>query len=385
MRALAVFGLVGLVGLVGQVVDSADSNPRNHQPAPSTQLARPAPKDLLDRYPSPPPELSFLKTERDFEQFREQYIREATAWMRAGDAASLRRREFVAATVGLEVAHAAFDVAWPQSRKLIEWGSELLRRPPKPDEGERLWHLAALPLIQGAFDYRLMIQQKDDVWLKRLPNEPRLLLALLVMLEGDTWPEPDRGVPWDTDEASLEKGHKMFQARRANRSGVTVDMRAKSFEYQRRASIRQVITLLEDLSNSVDIRADAILRLGVLHLRLRHPDVARDQFEDVLKLTGEPFLVYLAQFFRGATLEQDGDRAEAIRAYRAALAVMPRAQAASFALASLLFLQDQREEASAIIDAAIQLPTAPDPWRGYQSGDYRLWPERISELRKALQ
>ncbi len=205
------------------------------------------------------------------------------------------------------------------------------------------------------------------------------------MLEGDTWPEPDRGRPWDADEVSLEAGHKMFLARRGNRSGVTADMRARSLEYQRRTNMRQVITLLEDLSNSLEIRADAILRLGVLHLRLRHTDVARDQFEDVLKLTGEPFLVYLAHFFTGVVLDQEGDRAEAIRSYRAALSIMPRAQAASFALAALLFVQDARDEAAKIVESAIQLPTAPDPWRGYQSGDYRLWPERIGALRKALQ
>ena len=380
MRALALaacvaLGLVGPVGQVGQVGDYADSAPRT----------APAVREMLDGYPSRVADLSFLKSERDVEQFRERFIREATAWIRAGDAASLRRREFVAATVGLDIAHAAFDIAWPQGRKLIEWGSELLRRPPRPDEGERLWHLAALTLLQGAVDYRLLVQLKDDVWLKRFPSEPRLLFALLVMLEGDTWPEPDRGLSWDADDASLEAGHKMFLARRANRSGVTAEMRAKSFEHQRRTSMRQVITLLEDLSNSIDIRADAILRLGVLHLRLRHSEVARDQFEDVLKLTSEPFLVYLAHFFTGVVLEQQGDRAEAIRSYRAALAVMPRAQAASFALASLLFVQDARDEAAQIVESAIQRPTAPDPWRGYQSGDFRLWPERISTLRKALQ
>ncbi len=125
---------------------------------------------MLDRYPARVADLSFLTTERDFEHFREQYIREATAWIRGGDPASLRRREFVAATFGLEIAHAAFDVAWPQSRKLIQWGSELLRRPPRADEGERLWHLAALSLLQGAFDYRLLVELKDDVWLKRFPS-----------------------------------------------------------------------------------------------------------------------------------------------------------------------------------------------------------------------
>lgn len=341
-------------------------------------------REMLDRYPARVADLTFLETERDFEQFREQYVRDAAAWVRGGDATATRRRELLAAAFALEVAHAGFDVAWAESRKLIEWGSDLLRKAPKPDESERLWHLAALPLIQGAFDYRLLIRQKDDVWLKRFPQESRLLFALVVMLEGDTWPDPDRSLPWDENEAALESAHKMLQARRATRQSTTPDMRNKSFEYQRRTNMRQVMTLLEDLSNSNELRADAILRLGVLHLRLRHFEVAQDQFEDVLKLTNEPFLVYLAQFFRGVTQERAGDHADAIDAYRAALAAMPRAQAASFALASLLFLQGRRDEASRVIDAAIRLPTAPDPWRSYQTGDYRLWPERITALRKAL-
>jgi tetratricopeptide (TPR) repeat protein len=342
-------------------------------------------RELLDAYPARPVDFSALKAERDFEQFRERFIREAETWIRDGDAGQTRRRELVAATVGLEIARAALAVAWPQGRRFIEWGSTLLRRPARPDEGERLWHLAALPLIQGAFDYRLLVAQKDEVWLKRFPNEPRLLFALVVLLEGDTWPDPDRSKPWDADEAALEAGHKMFQARRANRAGATPDMRARSFEYQRRVNMRQVMTLLEDLSNSGELRADALLRLGVLHLRLRHADVARDQFEDVLRLTTEPYLVFLAHFFNGVAHEQDGNRSDAVAAYRAALVAMPRAQSASFALASLLFLQDQRADAGRLVDAAIELPTADDPWRQYASGDYRLWPQRISALRQALE
>jgi tetratricopeptide (TPR) repeat protein len=345
----------------------------------------PAVRDLLDAYPARTVDFSSLKSERDFEQFRERFVRDAETWIRGDDPAERRRRELVAAAVGLELARAAFDVAWPQGRHLVEWGSILLRRRIRPDEEERLWHLAALPLMQGAFDYRLLVAQKDDVWLKRFPNEPRLLFALVVLLEGDTWPDPDRSKPWEGDEGSLEASHKMYQARRLNRSGVTADLRAKSFEYQRRTNMRQVMTLLEDLSNSIELRADALLRLGVLHLRLRHADVARDQFEDVLRLTNEPFLAFLAHLFNGAAHEQDGNRGDAVRAYRAALGAMPRAQSASFALATLLFLQDERAEAARLVDAAIEVPIADDPWRQYQSGDFRLWPQRIRALRKALE
>jgi hypothetical protein len=346
----------------------------------------PSVRDLLDRYPAVTVDFRvLLKSKRDLEQFGERFTRDADAWIQSHNGGNPRRRQIVAATLALDVAHASLDVDWSQGKHLIEWGSEMLRKTPVPDEGERLWHLAALPLIQGAVDYRLLIRLKDDIWLPRFPNEPRLLLALIVMLEGDTWPEPPRREPWDANEASLEAAAKMARAQRERRTTVTADNRAKNFEYQRRTKMRRVMMLLEDLSNSADARAEALLRLGVLHLRLRNRDVARDQFEDVVKLTSEPFLVYLAHFFMGVTDEQAGERSDAIRAYRAALAAMPRAQAASFALASLLFLRDEREEAVRLVDAAVSLPAAVDPWRAYQSGDFRLWPERIGALRKALQ
>jgi hypothetical protein len=354
--------------------------------ADRAQPAIPSVRELLDRYPSITVDFrSLLETERDLEQFRERLTREADAWIRTGDAEHRRRREIAAAALALEVAHASFDVAWGEGRRLIEWGSSMLRKTPMPDEGERLWHLAALPLIQGAFDYKLMVQQKDDVWIARFANEPRLLFALVVMLEGDTWPEPPRGEPWEEDDKKLESSFNMAQAQRARRTTTTADVRARAFEHRRRENMRRVITLLEDFSNSIELRADALLRLGVLHLRMRHRDVALDQFADVVRLTGEPFLVYLAHFFTGVAHEQAGDRTEAIRAYRAALAAMPRAQAASLALASLLFLRDERDEASRLVDSALSLPVASDPWRSYQSGDFRLWPERIAALRKALQ
>src|SRR5918993_4569968 len=107
--------------------------------------------EMLDRYPAHTADLSFLKAESDFKRFRELFIRDATAWIRVADAAARRHRELVAAAFALEIAHAGLDTDWSEVRHLIEWGSHLLRQRPQPDEGERLWHLAALPLVQGAF------------------------------------------------------------------------------------------------------------------------------------------------------------------------------------------------------------------------------------------
>jgi tetratricopeptide (TPR) repeat protein len=343
----------------------------------------PSTGNLLDRYAggdfaafTPP------RTPTDVERFRQALVHDATPWVRRGDAKTQRRRQLTAATIALEAAHASIDISWAQGRQLIEWGSILLRQAPA-DEAERRWHLAALSVIHGASDNELLVKQQKLAW-PRFEDEPRFLLALVVMLEGVTWPDPDRGEPWNENEAELEKAAQMDAARRANRQAVQPDLREKAFEYQRRTRMRQVIEALEDLSNAEAIRAESLLRLGYLHLRLQHVEIAMEQFDEVLGMTSDPFLLYLAHFLGGVAREQQGDRANAMAAYRAALEVRPRAQSATFALASLLFISGARDEAAGLIEAAIAAPVADDPWRAYQSGDFRFWSERLAAVREVI-
>lgn len=353
----------------------------------SAQLAGaeqlPSTGNLLERYSrgdfaafTPP------RTPVDVERFRQALEHDAASWLRGGDARTQRRRHLTAATIALEAAHASLDLSWAQGRQLIEWGSALLRKAP-PDEAERRWHLAALSVIQGAYDNELLVKQQKLAW-PRFEGEPRFLLALMVMVEGDTWPDPDRGQPWDSDEAGLEAAHEMDAARRARRQASQPDLREKANEYERRTRMRRTIELLEDLSNAEAIRPETVLRLGHLHLRLQHVEIALEQFDEVLAMTDDPFLVYLAHFLGGRAREQQGDQANAMASYRAALNIIPRAQSASLALSSLLFVANARDEAARLIDAAITVPVAEDPWRAYQAGDFRFWAERIASLREAF-
>ena len=229
----------------------------------------------------------------------------------------------------------------------------------------------------------LLVTQQKHAW-PRFESEARFLLALVVMLEGDTWPDPARTAPWDDNDAALQDAFEMNAARRSSGLSGQQDLRAKSYEYQRRTRMRTAITLLEDLSNVVSVRAEVLLRLGFLHLRLHHSEIAVEQFDDVLTLTKDPFLMYLAHFLTGIAREQDGDHANAVVSYREALAAVPRAQSASIALASLLFIGNGREEAAKLIDSAITAPIAVDPWRTYQAGDYRFLDERLLALREAI-
>jgi tetratricopeptide (TPR) repeat protein len=344
----------------------------------------PSTTGLLDRYARGDyTALTVPRSALDLQRMRQGLVHDAEPWIRDGRASETRRRQLVAATVALELARAGFDVDWGEGRQLIEWGSGLLRKG-TADETERLWHLAALSLIHGAYDYELQVKQQKEAW-RRFDTEPRFFLAVVLMLESETWPDPDRGEPWDANDAALEQAAESVAARRTTRQPIPSDVREKAMEYQRRAKMRSVIELLEDLSNEEAIRADALLRLGFLHLRLRHAEIAVEQFEDVLALTQDPVLLYLAHFLTGQAHEQDGDRANAIAAYRAALEALPSTPSASVAIASLLFLAGNRDEAASLIDAAVKKPAALDPWRDYQSGDFRFWSARFDALRKALQ
>ena len=196
--------------------------------------------------------------------------------------------------------------------------------------------------------------------------------------------DPDRGEPWDDDDAALAEAHQMDELQRKAKQRVRTDLRAKAYEHERRSRMRTAISVLEDLANAEEIRAEVLLRLGFLHMRLQRTEIAMEQFEEVVTLTDDPFILYIARLLTGIGHERLGDRANAVVAYRAALEAMPRAQAASLALASLLFLGGEREEAAEVVDAAIGIAAAEDPWRTYQTGDYRFWKERIEALKQVL-
>lgn len=315
------------------------------------------------------------------DELRGRLPRDAERWINAAPSAGQRRRQVVAATVALELARRYLDVNWDSARGLIVWGSELLRKGGSPDNAERLWHLAALSLMQAAVDYQLQSEESRKAWI-RFPDEPRFMLADAVAMESTTFPDWPREEPWPDDEQALRNAARMVDARTRT---TPPTVREQAIEFRRRERMHMTITRLEDLSNLLDLRGEALLRLGALHLRLRRPELAREQFEAVLALDEEPFIVYLAHYFTGQALEQEGNAADAVAAYRAALAAWPRAQAASVALASLLFLADERAEAHAIIESALTEPVAEDPVRIYCLGDLRLWPQRIDDLREAVQ
>jgi predicted Zn-dependent protease len=103
------------------------------------------------------------------------------------------------------------------------------------------------------------------------------------------------------------------------------------------------------------------------------------------RLTRDPYVVFLARYFKGQFLEQKGRADDAERAYRGAVAAVPHAQSATMALSALLVRRDRRAEAQALIDAMVAARPQPlDPWRAYAHADDRFWPQLIARLRREI-
>jgi predicted Zn-dependent protease len=96
-------------------------------------------------------------------------------------------------------------------------------------------------------------------------------------------------------------------------------------------------------------------------------------------------VLYLARYFTGLVQLRRNRPADAEIAFRRALEAVPRAQAATISLASLLFGSGRRDEASALAGEMLSADPSPaDPWRAYADADDRFWPELIARLRREI-
>ena len=281
--------------------------------------------------------------------------RDAAEWIAAADVEARPARRLVAAAVALEVA--VRHMQSPQlGRDLIEWGARLLALDP-PRDAERIWYLTAIALSQRAFDpFLVRVIPPAGEWdlavqaRKRFPDEDRFHLAPAIVKERISW-----------------------------RPNEFASLSANAY-----ATPRDVLRTLEPLLSRVTIRAEVHLRLGHTRLRLGNPAAALEHLSQVLALTKEPFLLYLAHYFTGRAKQARGDRAGAVAAYGAALEIVPRAQSAALSLAVLAFTRDDRHRAFALVaDAVNGTEPADDPWRLYQAADSRFLPGFLGLLRKA--
>ncbi len=102
--------------------------------------------------------------------------RKASGGSRSPDPKEIPRRRLVAATFALETARAGLDHEWANSVDLIDWGWTQLSKERQPLPAERLWHLAAIALFQGALDVD-ELETRIGRLKSRFPDDPHVVLA----------------------------------------------------------------------------------------------------------------------------------------------------------------------------------------------------------------
>ncbi len=366
---------------------------------PLAQSGRAGAIALLDRYArgefeAVATELAATEVKR-FDDLLNELKARGSTWIADGPADDESRRQLAAATFALEAARASEWLDWKQiqsvkqlserrmlgdlpvggdgfknadliywasSPQIFEWGCALARASTWTAPTERLWHLAALAVAERSEDYEFLVGSPFEARgnaadefehlthaSAKLPKEPRLALAQAVALEWRTFPEQVKGQ--GARPRGLNEAQKIF----------------------------------ENLVPDEAVGAEAAVRLGALRMRTGAIDAGLKLFDTVEAKTRDPYLIYLARYFRGQALERKQQAREAEAAYRGALATIPRAQSASIALAALLAKRGARSEAEGLVTANLSAQPQPiDPWRAYAHADDRFWPELIGLLREQI-
>lgn len=134
--------------------------------------------------------------------------------------------------------------------------------------------------------------------------------------------------------------------------------------------------------------AEARLRLGWLHHKLRDNLKASAEVEQARRDSDHLFVSYLAALFLARLREDQGRLDDAIACYRAAVEAVPESQAANLGLANLLEVQAGRGAARATVSDMLggTTPRSPerDPWWVYPHGQYWRFEARLAAMREAV-
>lgn len=345
--------------------------------------------------------------------FQEQ----ARRWIQEDGQASHSRRITTATFVLDVVRHWTGGQDWQYARPLLAWGCTEMTASGVSASAERVWHLAAVAVAQGAEDWTLLVGRRPPSGrpfptvrnpvenemrqghlshaLARLSDEPRLAMASAVAAENRTWDAGGFGrdlnlrgglIVGEIDGAYLDRLRTGdIVAEDGSKRPIPGAKSLIRHHLMRIDELRQVRAQFLELTARPSLAAEAHVRLALVMFRLAEQDEALRHLARARELAREPFVVYLAHLFTGAIRERQGRDVEAIDAYRAALTGFPRAQSATSLLASRLFNLGNQAEAAALVNDFFTAPDpAPDPWRLYRLGDMRLLPTYLEQLRAEI-
>jgi tetratricopeptide (TPR) repeat protein len=307
-----------------------------------------------------------------------QFVQRTPAWINADPAGADARRAAVAGFV-VELAGARMESDWGRLSDLIEWTcSQLLRASGPPTAFERSWHMATTALAGRARvrvwllgPYARLPHQKPRTPSKNDPPSPQHLLHAIERFPDDPEFQLARVVAWTwgRDDEPIRNVRPEYRER----------MRAT------RMVQLEAITALAPLLAVPPVAAEAWIRTGLVHVTVGDHVAALKAFEAARPRAATTELNYLSHFLAARSLEMLNRHDEAIAEYMRALDIVPLAESATVALASLQFLRGEHDASVALIDKAFaKTSTTTDPGRLTGYGFYLHWPEIKAAMRAEL-
>jgi tetratricopeptide (TPR) repeat protein len=319
---------------------------------------------------------------RDLGPLRLRFVQDTPAWINADDGNVEKRRAAVAAFL-VELTAARLESDWGRLSDLIEWTCTQILRTGPPTEFERQWHLATTALA-GRARTRLWLlgpyarlphqkplnrkPDKDDPpspqhllhALERFPDDPRFQLARVV-----AW-------TWGRDSEPMRNLRREW--------ADNLDRQAPS-----RPAQLEALTAYRPLLDVPAVAVEAHIRMGLIAVTVRDHAAALRSFEAAQPIAATPALKYLSHFLAARSLEVLRRPEDAIAQYQRALEIVPDAESATIALASMQFARGESDGPIAMIDKAFEKPvTVTDPGRLTGYGFYMHWPEIKAAMRAEL-
>ncbi|HUL75542.1 MAG TPA: hypothetical protein VLT86_20685 [Vicinamibacterales bacterium] len=269
-------------------------------------------------------------------------------------------------------------------RGMFEDGCDLLRALPAEDRFVRAWFAAATAALAGgragqgtpslgAQGGRPGIFARDASRFDGHVDAGAIALGQALGIEGLAW---SRIYESHADERLAATTSPEFSDR------IEPGRRERTLQAEADA-VRRAVAALKKAEAFESARAEALMREAALVAASGRPADAITLFEQTATLARDEWVGYLAHLLEGRALEAVGRESDAEAAYKAALAIRPRARSANLALAAITFARGARADA-ALGNVFDRQADATDPWAQFAFGDYRFWPSRRDELRRAI-
>lgn len=311
------------------------------------------------------------------------------AWIAAGEPAAVAHRHRVAAAFAL-------DTSWRATRTFanlrMSSGDPSRRHPPVHPDRDTLGEAESLPLVAEWAVAQLPTTGPPDQTERTIWRA-----AIGLAADGQAWHRLHGGMLPTARKRLADDARVRLVAVVATTNVDLGPLRRNSV--LRRQDVLQnerlgssvtgkfpkAIATFETLLADPSLAGEAALRIGYLELRRERWTAALAQFDAARSLATEPVLIAAADYFAGWVHEQEGKTAEAIAAYRRAHAVTPLMRNLATRLSALLYLNNERAEAFAILDPALNARPAPlDFLTVLERADARFVPEWLTTIRQAL-